>query len=260
LINIQNTIKEIDEFKKTHCNKYENNKRNTENKNIEKKNENEYVIKNQNQDKSNYQNYINNDVIKNEYGKITPNFIETNDIKYNSQNNYRKININTRKENSSFYSSKALLGKNNSEHFNNNFNFNNNKNNFNNSSNQNSINYSINKGNMVGLGICRTNSKNKINISSKNSKSKSKSIYNFDNFDTIKTKDKTFESILRKYGGKQISVKVFMNYSKKKPQFFDAPLQKGGISSLEVKDVNRLKRSYSRKTMGNYSTLSITNN
>jgi hypothetical protein len=51
-----------------------------------------------------------------------------------------------------------------------------------------------------------------------------------------------------------------MNYFKKKGQFFDATLQKGGFSVLEAKDLDRFKRSNSRKTLGNHSTLSISNN
>jgi hypothetical protein len=280
LVNIENTINEINEFKKSNGFKYENIKEISDQS--KKLNEYEYEYKNHdriyynNNYKENYN--CNENLFKNKYAKITPNVKEIYENNKHNSINYRKINnnynynnnLNNRKENNSFYSSEALLARNNSEsHHNNNNNYNNYNNNYNNNnyintSNQNSINYSINRGNISGSGIIRTNSRNNINmnISTKHSKSKSisKSISNFDIFDTINLQDKSFENILRKYGGRQMSGKVFMNYFKKKPQFFDPPLQKGGISSLEVKDVDRLKRNNYRKTIGNYSTLSITNN
>jgi len=103
-------------------------------------------------------------------------------------------------------------------------------------------NYSTKNNNTASnRGLKRSNSKSTLNIS-RNSRSKSK----LDFFEEGSGSDTRFENMLRKYGEKSIDSKVFMNYSKKKGNFFDPTLQKGGNSSLDIKDHVR-KRSNSRK-------------
>lgn len=231
LSNIENTIKEIDEFKKSHGDTYNKTKQNSINNNSNSNNAN------------------------NLYNKITPNFKENvYNNEFNRSNNFRKINNNNnsyyninnlntsnnnnnniRKENNSFYTSENLLARNYSER-------------------------NLSKNNMKRN---LSNSRSTINISTKNnSRSKSKNKFEiFESNNSNELNDKSFENILRKYGGRQITGKVFMNYSKKNGQYFDASLQKGGVSSLDIKDLERtnMKRSNSRKTIGNHSTLSISN-
>jgi len=103
----------------------------------------------------------------------------------------------------------------------------------------------------------RSHSKSTLNAS-RNSKSRSKG--KVDLFEDSVSSDAKFEQILRKYGGRQMSGKVFMNYSRKVGDFFDATLQKGGNSSLDLKDQSR-KRSGSRgrsgNTINNSNTVSV---
>jgi len=98
----------------------------------------------------------------------------------------------------------------------------------NNTSNQNTLNYSGNRGAMR-----RSNSRSKLNISTRNSRSKSRT--NFNEIFESNVEDKSFENILRKYGGRQITGKVFMNYSKKKVNFLIPLYKKEEFHHLKLK-------------------------
>ena len=96
--------------------------------------------------------------------------------------------------------------------------------------------------------IRRSHSKSTLNVS-RNSKSRG-SVGKADFFEDSVGSEAKFEQMLRHYGGRQMSGKVFMNYSRKVGDFFDPTLQKGGNSALDMKDQSR-KRSGSRRRSGN---------
>jgi beta-glucosidase-like glycosyl hydrolase len=114
--------------------------------------------------------------------------------------------------------------------------------------NQNNYSHYNLTGNNSNRGMRRSASKSSLNLT-KNSQSKSKSKIDF--FEDIPKDEMKFEQILRKYGGRKVSGKVFMNYSKQRGEFFDPTLQKGGVSSLNVKD--QLRRSNSKNRLNNRS-------
>jgi hypothetical protein len=101
--------------------------------------------------------------------------------------------------------------------------------------------------------IRRSHSKSTFNVSG-NSKSRSKGKIDF--FEDSLGSEAKFEQVLRKYGGKQMSGKVFMNYCRKAGDFFDPTLQKGGNSALDSKEESR-KRSGSRRRSGNNNNNSV---
>lgn len=116
-------------------------------------------------------------------------------------------------------------------------------------------NYSTKNNNTISNrgGMRRSNSKSTLNVS-RNSKSRSKSKIDF--FEEVNGgAEIKFEEMLRKYGGRQMDARVFMNYFKNRGGFFDPTLQKGGNSSLDIKDQHR-KRSNSRKK-GTNNSISI---
>lgn len=92
----------------------------------------------------------------------------------------------------------------------------------------------------------RSQSKSTLNAS-RTSKSRSKG--NVDFFEDSVGSEAKFEQMLRKYGGRQMSGKVFMNYFRKVGDFFDPQLQKGGNSTLGLKEQGR-RRSGSRGRSG----------
>lgn len=94
----------------------------------------------------------------------------------------------------------------------------------------------------------RSNSKSTLNVS-RNSKSKSKGKVDFFDDSLVSNSEAKFEQMLRKYGGRQMSSKVFINYFRKVGDFFDPTLQKGGNSALDLKEQGR-KRSGSRRKSG----------
>ena len=86
------------------------------------------------------------------------------------------------------------------------------------------------------LLLKRSNSKysiNSINNTSKLSRSKSKGKIDF--FEDLNENPSDFQNVLRKYKGDREGYKVFKNYFNKIGGFFDPSLQKGGLSTEDLK-------------------------
>lgn len=104
-------------------------------------------------------------------------------------------------------------------------------------------------------GIGRSHNKSTLNVS-RNSRSRgSKGKVDF--FEDSVASEAKFEQMLRKYGGKQMSGKVFMNYFRKVGDFFDPTLQKGGNSTLDLKDQSRRRSGSRRRSRGNTNNNSV---
>lgn len=101
------------------------------------------------------------------------------------------------------------------------------------------------------LLLKRSNSKysiNSINNTSKLSRSKSKGKRDF--FEDLNENPSDFQNVLRKYKGDREGYKIFKNYFNKIGGFFDPSLQKGGLST---EDLKRRTRANSKPRQDRYN-------